>query len=82
LDNGEWQKRDNHEIHKIYKEMELTKNIGLRRLQWVGRVMWIKEERVPKKVLKECIEGRRPVGRPRGRCLDAADRDVEMQELE
>jgi hypothetical protein len=66
----------------MYKEMELTKNISLRRLQWIGCVMGIKEKRVPKKVLKEYIEGRRPVGKPRGRWLDAADRDVEMQELE
>jgi hypothetical protein len=61
LDNGQWQNRYNHEIHKIYKEMELRKNIRLRRLQWVGHVMGIKEERVPKKALKEYIEGRRDV---------------------
>lgn len=41
--------------------MELRKNIRLRRLQWVGHVMGIKEERVPKKALKEYIEGRRDV---------------------
>jgi hypothetical protein len=66
----------------MYKEMELTKNIRLRRLQWVGRVVGIKEEKVPMKALKEYIEGRKPVGRPRGRWLDAVERDVEMQELE
>jgi hypothetical protein len=66
----------------MYKEMELTKYIRLRRLQWVGRVMGIKEERMPKKALKEYIGGRRPVGMHRGRWLDAVDRDAEMQELE
>ena len=28
-----WQNRHNHEIYKLYKEMKLTKDIRLRRLQ-------------------------------------------------
>ena len=57
--------------------MELIRNIRLRRLQWVGHVMRMKDERVPKKALKGYREGRRPVGSPRGRWLDKVDRDVE-----
>jgi len=49
--------------------------MGLRRLQWVGHVMMM-EERVPKKALLGSTEGRGPVGRPRGRWLDAVDRDT------
>jgi hypothetical protein len=56
--------------------MELTTSIRLRRLQRVGHVMRMKDERVPKKVLKGYKEARRPVG-PRGRWLDAVDRDGE-----
>jgi hypothetical protein len=56
--------------------MELTRSIRLRGLQWVGHVMRMKDERVPKKVLKGYTEARRPVG-PRGRWLDAVDRDGE-----
>jgi hypothetical protein len=52
LDNGHWQNRYNHEIHKIYKEMELTKNIRLSTLQWAGSLIRMKEEGVPKKALK------------------------------
>jgi hypothetical protein len=63
----------------MYKEMELTKNIRLRRLQWVVRVMGKKDERVPKKALEEYIGGRRPVGRPRGRWLDVVDRMLKCQ---
>jgi hypothetical protein len=41
------------------------------------------DEKVPKKALKGYIEGRRPVGRSRGRWLDAVDRDAKrMQGLE
>jgi hypothetical protein len=50
--------------------------MGLRRLQWVGHVMRMKEERVPKKALLGSTEERGPVGRPRGRWLDAMDRDA------
>jgi hypothetical protein len=43
--------------------MELTRNIRLRRLQWVGHMLRMKDERAPKKALKRYVEGRRPVGR-------------------
>jgi hypothetical protein len=56
--------------------MELTRNIRWRRLQRVGYVIRIVDERVPEKSLNGYIEGRRPVGRPGGRCLDAVDRDI------
>jgi hypothetical protein len=57
--------------------MELIRNIRLRRLHWVGHVMRLKDERVTKKSLKGYIEGRRPVGRSRGRWLDKEDREAE-----
>ena len=74
LVNGQLQNKYNHEIHKLYKEMELTRNIRLRKLQWMGHVM-MKNERVLKRALKGNTEGRRPVGRSRGRWLDSGDRD-------
>jgi hypothetical protein len=40
------------------------------------------DERVFKKTMKGERERRRPVVRPKGRWLDAEDRDAEMQELE
>jgi len=54
-------------MYRLCKEMELTRNIRLRVLQWVSWVMRMRDERVPKKALKGYREGRRPVGRPRGR---------------
>jgi hypothetical protein len=55
--------------------MELTKNIRVKRLQLEGHVMRM-DERVPKNVLKGYIEGRRSVGRPRGRWIDAVEKDT------
>lgn len=60
--------------------MEQTRNIRLRRLQWVVHMMRMQDEKVPREALKGCIEGRKLVGRPKGRWLDEVD--VEMQELE
>jgi len=37
---------------KLYKEMELVRNIGLRRFQWLGHMLRMKDENVPKKALK------------------------------
>jgi hypothetical protein len=57
--------------------VELIRNIRLRRLQWVGHVMRMKDERGPKKTLQGYMEERRPVGRSRGRWLDKVDREAE-----
>jgi hypothetical protein len=40
-------------------------------------VLGLKEERAPKKELEEYVKGGRPVGRPRGRWIDAVDKDDE-----
>jgi len=42
----------------------------------MGHLVRKKEGRVPKKALIGYAEGTRPVGRPRGRWLDAVDRDA------
>jgi hypothetical protein len=55
--------------------MELTKNTKLRRIQWVGHVMKMREERVLKKTLKGRVKRGSPVARSRERWLDAVGRD-------
>ena len=76
LANRHWWNMHNNEIYNLYKEMELTKNIRLRRLQWVGYVLRMKGERASKKALKGYTEGRRLVGRLRRRWIDAVHRDA------
>jgi hypothetical protein len=66
LANTQWQNRYT-EIYNLYREMELTRNVRLRRLQWVGQVLRIKDEMAPKKALNGYTEETRPVGRPTGR---------------
>jgi len=64
------------EIYELHKEMELSRKTGLTRLQQVGHVMRMMDERVPKKALKGYQEWTIPVGRPRGRWSDALDREA------
>jgi len=62
-------------VRKVGGELLNGTFIRLRRLQWVRHGMRMKVERVTKKTQKGYIEGRRPVGRPLGRRIDAVDRD-------
>jgi hypothetical protein len=62
-------------FENLYKKMGLTRIEKTPVGGWVGHVMRM-DERVSKKAIKGQIEGRRPVGRPRGRWLDVADRDA------
>jgi hypothetical protein len=50
-------------------ETELTRNIRLRRLKWVGHVFRMKDKRVPKEALKGYKDGRRSVERARSRWI-------------
>lgn len=54
--NGQGQNRYDHEICKLYKETELTKNIRLSGLQWLGNVIRMKDEMVSKIATKGYIK--------------------------
>ena len=49
----------------------------LYRLQWAGHIIRMEGNRIPRKVLFSQIEGRRPVGRPKHRWIDAVERDAD-----
>ena len=54
----------------------LTERLVRSRLQWVGHVERMADERLPKRVAELCEEGRRRRGRPRLRWEDFVKRDV------
>ena len=41
----------NNEICNLYKEMDLTRKLRQRRLQWVSHMLRMQDERTPKKAL-------------------------------
>jgi hypothetical protein len=61
----------NTEIYDLYKEVMVSVFIKLRRLQWAGHVIWMNDERIPKKGLQQIIYAKRAVGKPRKRWEDS-----------
>jgi len=53
-----------------------VEDIKIIRLEWAGHVIGMKEKRIPKKVLNGNFHTTRPVGRPRTRWADVAQRNV------
>jgi hypothetical protein len=53
-----------------------VEDIKIRRLGWAGHIIKLEEERIPKTVLNGNFHTSRPVGRPRTRWADVAQRDA------
>jgi len=53
-----------------------VEDIKIRRLGWAGHIIRMEEERISKKVLNGNFYTTRPVGRPRTRWADVAQRDA------
>ena len=51
-------------------------DIKIRRLRWVGHIIRMEDERIPKKVLDGKLNNTRPVGKPRTRWEDITWRDT------
>jgi len=66
---GEWRKLHNEEVNYLYCSPNIVLVIKWRRMRWVGYVAHIGEERVVYRVLVVKPEGKRPLGRPRRKCV-------------
>ena len=56
--------------------LNITDDVKIRRLVWVGHIIRMEDERIPKKVLKWKLHNTRPVGKPRTRWEDVFQRDI------
>jgi hypothetical protein len=54
----------------LYKDTDIVNDVKLRRLQWAGHVIRMPEERIPRKVMIERLEGVKPIGRPWKQWMD------------
>ncbi|PSN57778.1 hypothetical protein C0J52_07260 [Blattella germanica] len=75
-EDGMWRIRYNTDMYRLYNNNDISTTIQLQRLQWAGHIIRMEESRIPKKILFSQIEGRRPVGKPRDRWIDAVTRDA------
>ena len=77
---GEWRKLHNGELSDLYSLPNIVRVVKSRRMRWVGHVACMGEERGVHRVLVGKPEGKRPLGRPRGRWEDNIKMD--LQEVE
>ena len=68
------------ELNDLYSSPNIVRVIKSRRMRWAGHVARMGEERGVYRVLLGKPEGRRPLGRPRGRWVDNIRMD--LQEVE
>jgi hypothetical protein len=74
-ENDAWKIRYNNELHKQFGELSLSNIIKLKRLQWAGHVQRMEGKRIEKRILESNFIGKRPVGKPRKRWLNAVEID-------
>ena len=65
----EWRRLYKEELNDLYSSPNIVRVIKSRRMRWSGHVARMGEERVVYRVLVGKSEGRRPLGRPKRRCV-------------
>jgi hypothetical protein len=72
---GEWRKLHNEELRNLYSSNSIIRISKSRRTRWAERVVRM-EKRNACKLLVGNPEGKRPLGRPRRRCMDNIKMDL------
>jgi hypothetical protein len=67
---GGWRKLHTEELHNLYSSPNIIRMIKSRRMRLAGRVARMGETRNGYRLLVGKPEGKRPLGRPRRRCVD------------
>jgi hypothetical protein len=73
---GEWRKLHNEELWDLYSLPSIIRIIKSRRMRWAGHVARMGEKRNAYRLLVRKPEGKRPLGRPKHRCVDNIRMDV------
>jgi hypothetical protein len=76
-EDGEWKIRTNRELEKINKGENIVKWIKGQRISWLGHLERM-EDRMPKMIFSQELEGRRRRGRPRKRGREEVERDLQV----
>jgi hypothetical protein len=75
---GGWRKLHNEELHNLCSSPSKIRVIKSRRMRWAGHAARMGEKRTVYRLLVGKPEGKRPLGRPRRRCIN----DIKMDPLE
>jgi len=77
-EKGEWKSRTNRELEEMSKGENIVKWIKGQRISWLGHLERMEEERMPKKIFTQELEGTRRRGRPRKRWKEEVERDLQV----
>jgi len=58
-ENGEWKSRTNRELEEMNKGENIVKWIKRQRISWLGHLQRMEEDRMPKKIFIQELEGMR-----------------------
>jgi hypothetical protein len=64
-EDGEWKSRMNRELEELSEAENIVKWINGQRISWLGHLERMEENRMPKKIFTQELEGTRQRGRPR-----------------
>ena len=64
-EDGEWKIRTNRELEELNKGENIAKLIKGQRISWLSHLERMEEDRMPKKIFSQELEGTRRRGRPR-----------------
>jgi hypothetical protein len=77
-ENGEWKSRTNRELEEMNKGENIVKWIKGQRISWLGHLERMGEDRMPKKIFTQELEGSRRRGGPRKGCKEEVERDLQV----
>jgi hypothetical protein len=58
-EDGKWKIRTNHELEELNKGKNIVKRIEGQRISWLGHLERTEEDRMPKKIFTQEMEGTR-----------------------
>jgi len=76
-EDGEWKSRTNRELEELSKGENIVKWIKGQRMSWLGHLERMEEDRMPKKIFTQELEGTRRRGRPKKRWREV-ERDLQV----
>ena len=77
-ENGEWKSRTDRELEEMREGKNIVKWIKEQRISCLGHLERMEEDRMPKTVFTQELEGTRRRGRPRKRWKEEVERDLQV----
>jgi len=77
-EDGEWKSRTNRELEELSKGENIVKLIKGQRISWLGHLQRMEEDRMPKMIFTQELEGTRRRGRPRKGWREEVERDLQV----